>query len=70
MVLSIPLDGTSHGLVAKMLDCDMILCKFKIQSSCYVPFWNNTFEKSMNLLISSGICKIVTLLFFYKEWLW
>ena len=41
--------------VAKVLDCDLEVGKFKLQSRCYVYFWTNTLGKGMNLLIPSII---------------
>ena len=37
---------------ANVLDYDIIVSEFKIQSCYYVPFWNNTLGKGMNSLIT------------------
>ena len=56
--------GIPHGVVANVLNCDIIVSKFKLQLhfNC-IHFWTNALGKIMNLLIKS---KIVPLLFFLK----
>ena len=56
--------GSTRGVVATGLDCDIIVSEFKPQSRYYVLFWTNTLKKGMNLLILPAI---VALLFFYKD---
>ena len=36
------------SVVASMLDCDIVVCEFQIQSPYYVHFCVNTLEKIMN----------------------
>ena len=40
-----------HGIVANVVDCDIVVSKFKLQSRYYIPFWTNTLAKGMNSLI-------------------
>ena len=47
--------GSSHGVVANELDCNIIVNEFKLQLSYYVYFWTNTLGKSMNSLIPPAI---------------
>ena len=42
----------SRGVVANILDCDIVVSDFKLQSRYNVPFWANTLKKGMNLFIS------------------
>ena len=41
--------------VPNVLDCDIIVSKFKFQSRYYVPFQTNAFGKGINLIISPAI---------------
>ena len=43
--------GTPHGLVVNLLDCDILVCKFKLKSCCYVYFRTDTLGKGKILLI-------------------
>ena len=49
------------GVVANVLDCDIEVSEFKLQSRYFVHFRTNNLGKSMNPLISPA------LLFFYKD---
>ena len=63
--------GSPHGLVAKVLNCKIVVSEFKLQDCYYVHFWINTLGKGMNLLIptlSYGLYRTTTVLL--KEWLW
>ena len=40
-----------YGIVANVLDCDIIGSEFKHQSCNYIYFQINTLRKSMNFLI-------------------
>ena len=42
------------GVTAKVLYCSLKVSKFQLQSSYYIYFWTNTFEKGMNSLIPIG----------------
>ena len=42
----------THGIVVNVLDYNIIVSEFKLQSYYYVLHWTNTLEKSMNFLIS------------------
>ena len=44
--------GSPHGIVADVLDCDMVVHEFEIQLCCYIHFWTNTLGKDMNPLSS------------------
>ena len=43
------------GIVANVLDCNITVTKFNLQSCYYIYFWTNTFEKVMNSLISQDM---------------
>ena len=43
--------GSSNGAGAEMMDCDMVISEFELESSYYVHFWTNTLKKSTNTLI-------------------
>ena len=44
-----------RGVVVNVLDCDIVVSKFEIQSWYYVHFQTNAFGKGMNPLIRSAI---------------
>ena len=50
--------------VAKVLDYDVVVSEFKLQSHYNVPFRTNTQEKGMKPLIPPGMGWIVPQLFF------
>ena len=41
---------THRGVMANVLDCDIIVYEFELQSRHYIHFWTNTFGKGMNTL--------------------
>ena len=43
---------SSHGVMAKVLDCGLKVNKFRLQSCCYIYFQTNTVRKGMNSLFS------------------
>ena len=55
------------GIVANLLDSDIVLSKFELQSQYYVHLLTNTLRRGMNLLIHQASDLIVPLLFFYKD---
>ena len=42
---------SSRGIVAKMLDCGIVLSEFELQSRYYVKFRINIIGKCMNFLV-------------------
>ena len=63
--------GASRDVVAKVLDCDIIVNEFELQSHYYVHFRTNTVEKGMNPLIpffNYGFNSITSGLL--RRWLW
>ena len=50
-----PMSASLRGVVANVLDCDIIVSEFEIQSRYYVHFQINTLRKGMNLLIPRAI---------------
>ena len=40
--------GCPRGVVASVLDCDIVLSEFELQSPDYVHFQTNAFRKDMN----------------------
>ena len=43
--------GSLCCVVANLLDCNIVVCKFELQSSYYVYLWTNSLGKSMNSFI-------------------
>ena len=41
--------GAPHGVVANVLDCDIVVSKFEFHLCYYIHFWTNTLGKGMNL---------------------
>ena len=37
-----------HGVVVYVLDCNIIVSKFELQSRYYIHFWTNTLGKGMS----------------------
>ena len=67
LVWHIPLKlfrGCPRGVMAKAMDCGIVVCEFVLQSRYYVHFRANTFGKGMNPLILPDMGEIVPLLFF------
>ena len=54
------------GIVANVLNWDIVVSKFKLQLSYYIPFQTNNLEKDMSPLILQAMVWIVSL-FFYKN---
>ena len=59
--------GSSRGVVANGLACDIVVSEFEFKSRYCVQFRTNTFGKVMNPLILQAVGLIVLLLFFYKD---
>ena len=66
-VFLLPEGGGSCGVLDNLLNGNIVVIKFEIQSRYYVYFQINTPEKGMNLLIFSTMAYTVPLLFFYKS---
>ena len=62
--------SSPHDVVANMLDCDIIVNKFKLHSCYYVHFQANTLGKGMNILILPSYVLNSTTTVFLQEWLW
>ena len=45
--------GGFSGIVANVLNCDIVVSEFKLQLHYYIHFWTNTLGKSMNSTIFS-----------------
>ena len=43
--------GGPCGIMVKVLDCEIVVSEFELQSCYYAHFWANTLGKGMNLLI-------------------
>ena len=56
------MERSPHGIVTNMLDWDIIVNKFELQSQYYIHFQIITLGKGMNSLIlpSSGLSSITT----------
>ena len=46
--------GSPHVIVAKVLDCNIVINEFKLQFCYYAQFWTNILGKVMNSLIFSS----------------
>ena len=44
--------GGPRSIVVNVLDCDIVINEFELQSRHYVHFWTNTLGKCMNPLIT------------------
>ena len=53
-------------IVANVLNCDIVVREFKLQSWYCIDFRTNTIGKDMNALIASVMDLRLALLFFYK----
>ena len=62
--------GSSLGVMANLLDCDIIVSEFKLQSCYYIHFQAKAHGKCMNLLFpfSNGLNYNTTVLL--QGWLW
>ena len=58
---------SSKGAEANVLECDIVVTKFKFQSQFSVHFRANIFGNGMNPFIRQAMGGIVPLLFFYKD---
>ena len=54
IISNIHLWWNPRSVVAHILDCDIVMSEFELQSRYFVHFWTNTLGKRMNLLISSS----------------
>ena len=60
-------NGCPRGVVANVLEGDIVESQFKLQSHHYVHFRTNTFRESMNPVIPLAEGLIVLVLFFNKD---
>ena len=62
-------NGNSRGIVANVLDCDIVVSEFEHHSPYYVHFRTNTLGEGVNPLItpSYGLNSVTTV--FKQEWL-
>ena len=54
--------GSRSGVVANVLDCNLEVNEFELQSCCYLPFRTNTFQKDKKPLIP-GLDSITTVIY-------
>ena len=45
-------EGHQYGVVANVLNCDIVITEFELQLLFSVHFWSNTLGKGMNSLSS------------------
>ena len=57
---SINLWGNPHRDVANVLESDIVVSEFELQSGYYVQSWTNTRNKIMNPLYLPAMCSILT----------
>ena len=43
------------GVMANVLDCDVIVSEFKLWLSFYIPIWTNTLMKCINFIINPAL---------------
>ena len=48
----LPSDKCPCGVVANVLDCNIVVSKFELQSCYYIHLWTNTLEKDINSFIT------------------
>ena len=53
--------------MAKMLDCNLKVSEFELQSRYYIYFWTNNLGKEESWIILSTVGLIVSLLVFYTD---
>ena len=57
-----------HGIVANVLDRNIVVSKFKLQPCCYIHFQPKTLGKGINLHNNPLVInQIVSLLFFLED---
>ena len=59
--------GSPHSIVNNMLDCDIVVSKFKLQLCQYIHFQTNTLGKGMNLSYPSSYELNSATTVFYKD---
>ena len=50
-LLRSPRWGNLHGVLANVLDCNIVVSEFELQLCNIIHFWTNTLEKGMNPFI-------------------
>ena len=55
------------GVVANVMDCNLIVSEFELQLFYYIHYRTNTLGKYMNSIVPPTMGQIVPLLFFYKD---
>ena len=53
--------------MVKVLECDIVMSKLKLESHYCIHFWTNALDEGMNSLILPAIGLIVPLLFFLRH---
>ena len=59
--------GSSHDILAKMVDCGFEVIEFELQSSNYIHFQTNINENGSERRYPPAMSQIVSLLFFNKN---
>ena len=67
MMMMMNIKGSPSCVVANVLDCDIVVSEFELQSRYYVHFQTNTLSKGIKLLIIPVVCEIVLLIFFCDD---
>ena len=49
------MQGSPCDVMAKVLECEIVVYEFELQSQYHFHFWNNTIGKGMNPLILTAI---------------
>ena len=64
--------GNLYGVVVNVLDCNIVVSEFELQSHCYIHFQINTLGKVMNSLILTmvkyGLKRTTTVLLYGRLW--
>ena len=56
-----------YGVILAVLDCDIVIKEFELQSRNYVHFRTYTLRKAMNPFLPPAMGCIIPLLLFYKD---
>ena len=60
-------EGSPYGVVANVLDSDLVVSEFEFQSRYYIHFRTSALEKGMNLLLHPAMSWIISLPYFYND---
>ena len=62
-------EGSLHGIVANVLNCNILVSKFKLMSRYNILFWTYTLRKRMNIHIPLSCAQNSTIHVLQQGWL-